>query len=211
MARKKSSSSSTPPRSRARGSSPPAPAVTAAVVGSTRDAAASEVAAGAPLQAELRAGSVAAPAGQGDDSDAGLDFEIITDPEGSGRRQTRVRWGGTVEVRGVFSGALHGGTSGAGGSTSLPVKDVSLGGVFVESAHLFEIGDPVVLSFPVDGGKRLVVNGRVRWVTPFGRLDDPTPGMGIEFVGLDTPRRDRLEALLRQAQLHTVAAGGASA
>lgn len=105
----------------------------------------------------------------------------------SGRRQDRVAWSSVVDVRGVFSGAIEG---------EPRTRDVSPGGVFVETAHLLDVGDPVVLSFPLEDGKRLIVNGRVRWVTPFGRVDDPTPGMGIEFVGIDPQRRDRISDLL---------------
>jgi hypothetical protein len=105
----------------------------------------------------------------------------------SGRRQERIAWNSVVEVRGVFDGNVEG---------EPRTRDMSMGGVFVETAHLLDVGDPVVLSFPMDDGKRLIVNGRVRWVTPFGRVDDPTPGMGIEFVGVDPTRRDRISALL---------------
>jgi len=105
----------------------------------------------------------------------------------SGRRQERIPWSSVVDVRGVFSGNLEGDPR---------TRDVSPGGVFIETAHLLDVGDPVVLSFPLEDGKRLVVNGRVRWVTPFGRVDDPTPGMGVEFVGIDPQRRDRISDLL---------------
>jgi hypothetical protein len=109
----------------------------------------------------------------------------------SGRRQERIAWSSVVDVRGVFSGNLEGDPR---------TRDMSQGGVFVQTAHLLDVGDPVVLSFPLDDGKRLVVNGRVRWVTPFGRVDDPTPGMGIEFVGVDPQRRERISALLARKQ-----------
>jgi hypothetical protein len=105
----------------------------------------------------------------------------------SGRRQERIPWKSVVDVRGIFDGAVGGDPR---------TRDLSMGGVFIETAHLLDVGDPVVLSFPLEDGKRLVVNGRVRWVTPFGRIDDPTPGMGIEFVGVDPARRDRISALL---------------
>lgn len=111
-----------------------------------------------------------------------------------GRKLPRFQWRGIVDVRGVFAGA-----SGSD-SANLRAGNVSSGGVFVETAHLLEVDDPVMLSFPNDDGKRLVVSGRVRWVTPFGRLDDPTPGMGIEFVGVDPIKRDKIEALLARAR-----------
>lgn len=106
----------------------------------------------------------------------------------SARKLERLAWEGTVDVRGVFAGPV----------ADTRAQNVSAGGVFVETAHLLEVGDPVVLSFADDDGGRLIVSGRVRWVTPFGRIADPTPGMGIEFVGLDSGKRHKLDALLQR-------------
>ncbi len=129
---------------------------------------------------------------------AALEIEINADLAApgarGGRKQERVAWQGVVDVRGVFAEPA----GGAEGHTR--ASNVSAGGVFVETAHLLEVGDPVVLSFPGDNGKRVVVSGRVRWVTPFGRIDDPTPGMGIEFVGLDQIKRDKIDALLSRVR-----------
>jgi uncharacterized protein (TIGR02266 family) len=122
-------------------------------------------------------------------SDDGISIEIGLGDNG-GRKLDRVMARHTVGVRGVFSGEVL-------GEDGAPLtKDISAGGVFIETAHLLEVGDPVVLSFPLDDGKTLVVNGRVRWVTPFGNVDDPTPGMGVEFVGVDAQKRDRIQAIL---------------
>ena len=112
---------------------------------------------------------------------------------GSGRKAARVAVKHQVGVRGVFAGNV------AGADGEPTTRDLSAGGVFVETADLLEVGDPVVLSFPLPDGKRLVVNGRVRWVTPFGNVADPTPGMGIEFVGVDQVKRDKIDAVLARA------------
>jgi uncharacterized protein (TIGR02266 family) len=112
---------------------------------------------------------------------------------GSGRKAARVAVKHQVGVRGVFAGDV------AGEFGEPTTRDLSAGGVFVETADLLEVGDPVVLSFPLPDGKRLVVNGRVRWVTPFGNVADPTPGMGIEFVGVDQVKRDKIDAVLARA------------
>lgn len=112
---------------------------------------------------------------------------------GSGRKAARVAVKHQVGVRGVFAGDI------AGEYGEPTTRDLSAGGVFVETADLLEVGDPVVLSFPLPDGKRLVVNGRVRWVTPFGNVADPTPGMGIEFVGVDQGKRDKIDAVLSRA------------
>lgn len=137
-----------------------------------------------------------------------LKIELMSEETGvavsglGARKLERVPWQGTVDVRGVFAGPVAGDLINGGGAPK--ASNVSSGGVFVETAHLLEVGDPVVLSFPTDptgqGGARLVVSGRVRWVTPFGRVDDPTPGMGIEFVGVDKTKRDKIDALLSRAR-----------
>lgn len=134
-------------------------------------------------------------------SPAALSIELSSQPttttqplSADNRKGERIPVMHTVDVRGVFTGAVLA----ADGAPK--TRDVSAGGVFVETAHLLEVGDPVVLSFPLADGKRLVVNGRVRWVTPFGRLEDAVPGMGIEFVGLDQHKAERLESVLRSAR-----------
>ena len=119
-----------------------------------------------------------------------ISVEMSSGEGGGGRKLDRVPVKHTVGVRGVFSGEVRG----EAGAPS--TKDISAGGVFIETAHLLEVGDPVVLSFPIEDGKTLVVNGRVRWVTPFGNVDDPTPGMGVEFVGVDAQKRERIQAIL---------------
>lgn len=125
----------------------------------------------------------------GDDGIA-ISIEMTSGEGGGARKAARVPTRHTVAVRGVFSGDVVA----DGGAPK--TRDLSAGGVFVEAADLLEVGDPVVLSFPQTDGKHLVVNGRVRWVTPFGTVNDPTPGMGIEFVGVDAQKRERILAVL---------------
>lgn len=106
----------------------------------------------------------------------------------SERREKRVRARMPVEIRGVFHPP---------GAPPI-ASNLSVGGVFVETASPLDVGDPVVISFPADGEGAFSVNGRVRWVTPFGRLDDARPGMGIEFIGLDSFKKARLKDLLER-------------
>ena len=119
--------------------------------------------------------------------------EISTPPTQASpeRAEKRVRTRMPVEIRGVFHPP---------GAPPI-ASNLSVGGVFVETASPLEVGDPVVVAFPADGEGAFSVNGRVRWVTPFGRLDDARPGMGIEFIGVDAFKRARLKDLLeRRAQ-----------
>jgi hypothetical protein len=128
-----------------------------------------------------------------------IDLTSLTSAEGapvSARRAERVLLEDRVELRGFFED----------GAREDRIRDASLHGVFVETARVLEVGDPVVLAFTLDDGKRLRVSGRVRWVTPFGGLRDARPGMGIELVGVAAAARDLLGAHLsrrRRAQLLT--------
>ena len=83
----------------------------------------------------------------------------------------------------------------AGINAETQTTNVSSGGVFIETTRLLEVGDPLVLTFKDDEGG-ILVGGRVRWVTPFGTIDDPRPGMGVEFTGLDDKKRARLRVVL---------------
>lgn len=105
-----------------------------------------------------------------------------------GRKEERRAFQEHVQVRSVFSGT----------ATSTRTVNLSGGGVFVETTAVLEVGDPVMLSFAMTDGGTLTVSGRVRWVTPFGGVDDAVPGMGISFVGLDEAKRHRLERMLKR-------------
>jgi hypothetical protein len=118
--------------------------------------------------------------------DGDIDVDVDVADLVAQRRSERVHLDEKVEIRGVFGG----------GAGDLTVRDASLHGVFVETAYLLEVGDPVSIMFPVEGGGRLTVSGRVRWVTPFGSLRDARPGMGIELTTLGASARDALGALL---------------
>lgn len=112
-------------------------------------------------------------------------IEVDIDATDIGARQSeRVALNERVEIRGFF------------GKREDKLRDASLHGVFVETAHLLEVGDPVHLSLPLENGRRLKVSGRVRWVTPFGGLRDARPGMGIELVGMRADTKQQLSALL---------------
>jgi PilZ domain len=119
--------------------------------------------------------------------DVGFISVELSDERGaaSGRRQARIPIAARVDVS-----SIH------GVERAQAVSDVSLGGLFVETTHVLEIGDPVMLGFPDSGGK-LRVSGRVRWVTPFGGVHDARPGMGIELIGVSDADRMRIFELLR--------------
>ena len=119
--------------------------------------------------------------------------EPMQQPDGAargsrrGRRAERMPVEEKVEISGAFGlGMDH------------TVRDASLHGLFVETAYLLEVGDPVALTLPLLEGGRLKVSGRVRWVTPFGGLNDARAGMGIELVSLVPAARRALSSLLQR-------------
>jgi uncharacterized protein (TIGR02266 family) len=68
-----------------------------------------------------------------------------------------------------------------------PVRNVSLGGVFVETPAPFLVGQLVEFEIQVpDYAERVRARGVVRWVEA-GQEGRP-PGMGVEFVGIDSGR-----------------------
>lgn len=107
------------------------------------------------------------------------------------RRAPRIRVNERVEISGFFS------VAGAESTREDLLVDASPQGVFVETAQLLDVGDPVVLHLPLAEGKRLRISGRVRWVTPFGGLRDARPGMGIELVSVAADTRIVLDELLQ--------------
>lgn len=114
-----------------------------------------------------------------------VDLTSLEDAEPvSARRTARIPVSETVEVRGVF------------GLERQRLANASLTGVFIETASPLEVGDAVEIAFPRAGGRALRLQGRVRWVTPFGGLKDARPGMGVELFGVDAEKRDLLADLI---------------
>lgn len=73
------------------------------------------------------------------------------------------------------------------------------GGLFVPTAHHYDLGDEVVLLVTlVEAKERLSVAGRVAWVTPVG-AGSRTPGVGVHFAssgGDGEVARTKIEAIL---------------
>ena len=106
------------------------------------------------------------------------------------RRHTRVR------ARGV---AAHLRTE--HGRTACQVENVSIGGLFVRTDRLEEVGAEIFVDLVKPGWKRqLTLNARItsRVDALDGRLSQRMPGMGIQFLRLDEKQHDRLRSLLRE-------------
>ena len=73
--------------------------------------------------------------------------------------------------------------------------DVSVGGAFLRSDLLLELGDQLEMSIPLKGEAPVRALGRVVWVTRDPRIKG-NAGMGIEFVDMTEDDRARLARFL---------------
>lgn len=80
------------------------------------------------------------------------------------------------------------------GAIRFDLRDLSLGGAFVRSGLLFEVGEEVEMEFQLPGGPLVQARGRVAWVAR-----DPAPrdaGMGIAFSEMSEADREAVRAWL---------------
>jgi uncharacterized protein (TIGR02266 family) len=83
-----------------------------------------------------------------------------------------------------------------GGRVAEFARTLGAGGMFVESRAPRPAGTPVDLSFDLPGhGRRTDVCGRVVWARADG---GQRPGMGIEFVDLESATRDYIDRLVSE-------------
>jgi hypothetical protein len=86
-------------------------------------------------------------------------------------------------------------TNSVNGQIQFDTQDLSVGGAFVRSDLLFEVGEILNLTFTLPDGQRISARGKVaRVARDMG--DDGVPGMGIEFVHLTDADRDAILALV---------------
>src|SRR5205807_5086376 len=87
------------------------------------------------------------------------------------------------------------------GRNACQVENVSLGGLFVRTDRLEEVGAEILVDLVRPGWKRqLTLAARVtsRVDSLEGRLSKRMPGLGMQFVRLDDKQHDRLRQLLRE-------------
>ena len=84
---------------------------------------------------------------------------------------------------------------GPGGATAgflaFDTRDLSLGGAFLQSASLLEVGETLELEIKLGGGRVVHAKGRVVRVER-----QPPSGMGISFAGLDERDAYALKSLI---------------
>lgn len=77
------------------------------------------------------------------------------------------------------------------------IRNVSIGGVFIETSALYEMGTVVDFEFVVPGRSDAVhAQGVVRWLNKAGERGLPE-GIGIEFLKVATPHKEALTQYIR--------------
>jgi uncharacterized protein (TIGR02266 family) len=83
------------------------------------------------------------------------------------------------------------------GKVRFDSRDLSVGGAFLRSDLLFEVGEEVRVDFALPDGHRVHARGRVVRVSR-ERDGGQVPGMGIEFIALTDPDRAAVRAFIAQ-------------
>ena len=84
------------------------------------------------------------------------------------------------------------------GKVRFDSHDLSVGGAFLRSDLLFEVGEEVRIDFTLPEGHRVHARGRVVRVSR-ERDGGQVPGMGIEFIALADSDRDAVRAFIARS------------
>jgi type IV pilus assembly protein PilZ len=78
------------------------------------------------------------------------------------------------------------------------ITNISALGIFVRTEAPLPVGARLRLRFAPASllGDALVIDGRVQWINP-ARPGCPNPGMGVRFLGLELPLRERIVEIIR--------------
>ena len=78
------------------------------------------------------------------------------------------------------------------------IRNVSMGGVFIDTRHPFRVGSMVEFDFTVPGSTEMIrAKGLVKWSNDGSQGELPA-GMGIEFLEVSTTSRDAISDYLEQ-------------
>ena len=84
------------------------------------------------------------------------------------------------------------------GEIHFDVRDLSVGGAFLRSDLLFEVGEELQLTFQLPGDAEVKALGRVVHVVREAGADN-VPGMGISFTRLSERDRDAVRGFLARS------------
>jgi type IV pilus assembly protein PilZ len=78
------------------------------------------------------------------------------------------------------------------------ITNISEMGIFVRTTEPLKMGTRLRLTFAPPGAEGFTLEGTVAWINPVrDNGDNPNPGMGIKFVDLKLPERERLVEVIR--------------
>jgi type IV pilus assembly protein PilZ len=78
------------------------------------------------------------------------------------------------------------------------ITNISEMGIFVRTTEPLPVGMRLKLAFEPPGHEPFKLDGQVTWINPVrANGDNPNPGMGIRFMGLELDDRERLVEVIR--------------
>jgi hypothetical protein len=89
-------------------------------------------------------------------------------------------------------------TNRVSGMIHFDTQDISVGGAFIRSDLLFEIGEELAIAFTLPAGSAVQARARVVRVARDTGDDGVAAGMGIQFVQLSDSDRDAILALVQR-------------
>lgn len=79
-------------------------------------------------------------------------------------------------------------------------RNISEGGLFIATSQIHDLGTILDFTFTLHPDPEPIkVRGKVRWVREFNQFTDDMPcGIGIQFIDLDEPTRNRIDRFMSQ-------------
>ena len=84
------------------------------------------------------------------------------------------------------------------GTIHFDTHDISVGGAFIRSDLLFEIGEELAVAFTLPSGEKIQARARVVRVARDTGDEGLAAGMGVQFLQLSDPDRDAILALVNR-------------
>jgi Tfp pilus assembly protein PilZ len=117
----------------------------------------------------------------------------VTPADGGAQQNIRKHPRAAIELPVIVSDAANK----VDGHIQFDTQDVSVGGAFIRSDLLFEIGEELALAIKLPDGKVVQARGKVVRVTRDTGEDGPSgAGMGIQFVSLTDLDREAIIAMV---------------
>ena len=77
-------------------------------------------------------------------------------------------------------------------------RNISRGGIFIETDHPLPVGSTLVIRFTTPSGDDLEIEGDVAWVnSTSANSETPNPGMGVQWTDLSEDQRNTIASVVR--------------